>query len=101
MELEKNILMNDLLDMYGKLLTENQLNIMECYYREDLSLQEIASNLDITRSAVFDTIKKAENILVGYEEKLGLLKKDKIKNEIIENIDSLSKEEMKELLLKL
>ena len=94
MELEKTKLMNDLIDLYGALLTENQLEIMELYYMDDLSLSEIGENLGITRSAVFDAIKKSSNILMAYEEKLGLLEKEKRKEEIIESISSLSEEEL-------
>lgn len=59
-----------LLDCYGDLLTEHQRNIMELYYCEDLSLAEIGSPLGITRQAVRDIIKRTENILLNYEEKL-------------------------------
>lgn len=60
-----------LLDCYGDLLTEHQRNIMELYYCEDLSLAEIGNPLGITRQAVRDIIKRTENILLNYEEKLG------------------------------
>lgn len=59
-----------LLDCYGDLLTEHQRNIMELYYCEDLSLAEISNPLGITRQAVRDIIKRTENILLNYEEKL-------------------------------
>lgn len=60
-----------LLDCYGDLLTEHQRSIMELYYCEDLSLAEIGQPLDITRQAVRSIIKRTEDILINYEEKLG------------------------------
>ena len=92
MELEKTELMNNLLDLYGELLTENQLNIMELYYMNDLSLKEISEELNITRSAVFDAIKKASNMLEFYESKLELYAKEKQKRLLLEKIDELDKE---------
>ena len=94
MELEKTKLMNDLLDLYGKLLTDNQLEIMEYYYMDDLSLSEIGENLNITRSAVFDAIKKSTNALLMYEEKLNLLEKENKKRDLLKRINELSKEEL-------
>ena len=98
MELENTKLMNDLLDLYGALLTDNQLEIMEYYFMDDLSLSEIGENLNITRSAVHDTIKKSTNLLLHYEEKLQLLQKEQLKKNILEQADSLSKEELVEKL---
>ena len=66
---------NDLLDHYEPLLTDNQQKICQLYFREDFSLMEISELLNITRSAVFDTIKRCEKILNQYEEKIGLCKK--------------------------
>ena len=63
---------NDLLDFYDVLLTDKQLNICNLYYREDLSLQEISENLNISRAGVFYTIKRCETILLDYENKLKL-----------------------------
>ena len=64
-----------LLDCYGELLTDHQRNIMELYYCEDLSLSEIGTPLGITRQAVRSLIKRTEDILLNYEEKLGFADK--------------------------
>lgn len=70
-----------LLDCYGDLLTEHQRNIMELYYCEDLSLAEIGSPLGITRQAVRSIIKRTEDILLNYEEKLGFaVRLEKMRN---------------------
>lgn len=95
MTIEDTELMNDLIDLYGNLLTPNQLEIMEYYYMNDLSLSEIGENLNITRSAVHDTIKKSSKILLDYEEKLKLLKKEKKKQILLEKIEKLDIEEIK------
>ena len=39
--------MNALLDAYEQLLTEKQREILNLYYKEDLSFSEIAENLHI------------------------------------------------------
>ena len=44
MDIVKKEYISDLLGIYGKLLTDYQLEIMELYYFEDLSLSEIALN---------------------------------------------------------
>ena len=73
--MEKNVKMSILCQIYGKLLTEKQFRLLDDYYNNDLSLSEIAENLSITRQAVRDNIKKGENKLFEYEEKLGIMKK--------------------------
>lgn len=50
-------------DLYGKLLTPKQLEFLNDYYNNDLSLSEIAENNEITRQAVRDIIKKGEKKL--------------------------------------
>jgi len=80
--MEKNVKISMLCSIYGKLLTEKQLAILEDYYDNDLSLSEIAENQNITRQAVRDIIKKGENKLYELEE--NILFMDKIlKQEII------------------
>lgn len=68
----KNLDISLLLDFYGQMLTEKQREVAELYYNEDLSLAEIAEHSGITRQGVRDSIKRAENQLLDYEEKLGL-----------------------------
>lgn len=43
------------------------------YYREDLTLSEIAELMEVTRQAVYDQVKRTESVLEQYEEKLQLL----------------------------
>lgn len=64
-----------LYDFYGQLLTEKQRRVMELYHEENLSLSEIAAEFDISRQGVHDALKKAEQSLGEYEQKLGLVKK--------------------------
>lgn len=74
-DLEKVLLMNSLFDIYGELLSDKQKQIFYDYYQDNLSLSEIAENLNISRNAVFDTLKTVENYLLDYENKLAILKK--------------------------
>ncbi len=62
-----------LLDFYGQLLTESQLRCLELHYNRDLSLAEIAEELQISRQGVHDFIKRGRLALSEYEEKLGML----------------------------
>ncbi|MFX4261737.1 YlxM family DNA-binding protein [Pelotomaculum propionicicum] len=73
--LEKVAWMNMLFDFYGVLLTERQKDFMDLYYCQNLSLGEIAGEFNVTRQAVYDTLKRAEQVLSQYEEKLGLVTK--------------------------
>lgn len=73
--MEKNVKVSMLCQIYGKLLTKKQYSVLDDYYNNDLSLSEIAENLGITRQAVRDNIKKGENKLFEFEEKLGFMKR--------------------------
>lgn len=72
---EKNLNMGYLLDFYGDVLTERRRDALDFYYNDDMSLSEIAEEMGISRQGVRDLIKKAEEELNFYEEKLGLAKK--------------------------
>ena len=85
-KVEKNVKISMLLDIYGNLLTEKQNELLDDYYNNDLSLSEIAENNNITRQAVRDNIKKGEQKLFEFEEKLGVMKKTMIQEQKISEI---------------
>ena len=62
-----------LFDIYGGLLTDKKKRVMEMYHEDDMSLSEIAEELEISRAAVYDSLRSAESLLHSYEEKLGIL----------------------------
>ena len=68
------VYITSLFDLYKSLLTERELSVFSNYYEQDLSMGEIADNDSVSRSAVFNTLKIAEDKLNEYEEKLGLYK---------------------------
>ncbi|MCK7473065.1 MAG: hypothetical protein MZV49_05325 [Rhodopseudomonas palustris] len=68
--------MGKLLQKYGNLLTFHQHRVMEQYYFYDLSLNEIAADLEISKSAVSEIVTISLAKLAEYEEKLKLLEAD-------------------------
>ncbi len=76
-----------LYDFYGALLTEKQREVMALYHEENFSLSEIAKEYNISRQAVHDTLKKAEQALAEYEQKLGLIDKLLAREEAIGRIE--------------
>ena len=69
---EKNLKIGILLDFYRDLLSSAQSEALHQYYNEDLSAAEIAENLGITRQGVYENIKRGEELLLGFEDALGL-----------------------------
>ena len=94
-ELEHVVYMNKLISIYGGLLTVIQRGIMEDYYGNNLSLQEIADERNISRSAISDCIVKTSRKLDNFEKKLGLCafideeraRDDKKINEVINRLE--------------
>lgn len=84
--LEKGVNISLLLDCYGTLLTERQREVLDLYRNDDLSLGEISELTGITRQGVSECIRKAENILIEYEEKLGLQKLYEARKQILSEI---------------
>lgn len=73
--LEERVYLSRLYDFYGALLKENNRRIFEAYIQEDYSISEIAEEMEISRQAVHDAVKRITKQLRGYEEKLGLLER--------------------------
>lgn len=92
---EKVVEIGMLFDFYGGLLSQRQYRIVELFYLHDLSLAEIGQELDISRQAVYDTLKRAENKLYKYEEVLGLYEKfdaqDRKLDQFLEEIKKIKK----------
>jgi predicted DNA-binding protein YlxM (UPF0122 family) len=86
--MENKIYLNSLLDFYSPLLTEKQQRICQYYYREDLSLQEIAELENTSRSAVYDTVKRCRNDLESYEDKLHLYRSYQKRSALYQKIRS-------------
>lgn len=65
-----------LYDYYGELLTERQRMCFDLRYNQDLSLTEIAQELQVSRQGVFDNLNRAEALLRNMEEKTGCVRRD-------------------------
>ncbi|QAT61581.1 DNA-binding protein [Acidilutibacter cellobiosedens] len=92
--MEKLVEMGILFDFYGKLLSEKQYRVIDLYYINNFSLAEIGEEINISRQGVYDILKRAENRLVQYEDKLGLVKKFKDTNEKVKIILNLTNDIM-------
>ena len=62
-----------LLDAYSELLTEHQRDTLRLHLEKDWSYAEIASSQGVSRTAVYDLVRRAEAVLRAYETKLGLI----------------------------
>lgn len=96
--MDKEIYLSSLYDYYNSLLTEKQKEYFEDYYFNNLSLQEIADNNDISRNAIHKQLKETENKLLDYEDKLKLYQRASEIEKIISDLDENIKEQIEELL---
>ena len=100
--MSKDLYYSTLLDVYGKTLNKRQFDVMTAYYNEDLSLSEIADNMQISKQGVRDIIKRAETHLMKLEMQLLFIEKarsrEKLLIDIAKNIEeiSLSVQEMEQ-----
>lgn len=87
-----------LFDLYGELLTSKQQNYFKDYYFNNLSLQEIADNYEITRNAVHNQLRESKERLEHYDKVLELSIKQRKVKEICDKInDNDIKKELKSL----
>ncbi|MCF0246660.1 MAG: DNA-binding protein [Ileibacterium sp.] len=69
---------NELMDLYGALLTARQLEIVKLYFQEDFSLSEIQEELSISKAAVSDALRKSVQSMEKYEAILHLHQKNQM-----------------------
>jgi predicted DNA-binding protein YlxM (UPF0122 family) len=84
--LEEFEYLNNLLNIYGELISKSQKEILNDYYRLNLSISEIAINRNITRSAVNDAIHKGKQKLLDYENKLQIFEE---RNDLLKDVDRI------------
>lgn len=96
--LDKTQRINELMDWYGSLLTEKQLEIARFYYQEDLSLSEIAEHTHSSRAAIHESLKRTEELLEGYESKLNCLKSYKDRLKMFQSILECGHEDVNRLI---
>ena len=65
--MEKFIYYGEIFNIYKELLPKNIQEIFSSYFEDNLTLQEIAENLDVSKSYVGNVIKNAENKLDNLE----------------------------------
>ncbi|MGG4127883.1 putative DNA-binding protein [Paenibacillus illinoisensis] len=87
--LEKTNRINLLFAFYERLLTEKQQTFLKYYFHDDFSLGEIAAEFEISRQAVYEHIKRAEQVLENYESKLGLLEKHERRSRNLEELQNV------------
>lgn len=75
-DLEKTEAINDLLDLYLPLLTEKQQAALKLVYQEDMSMQEAALLLGITKQTVHFNIQSALKHIKKLEDSLHLLEQN-------------------------
>ena len=90
--MENIIYYSALYDYYNKLLTETQQKYFEDYYFNNLSLQEIADNYNVSKNAISKTLIEVNSKLDDYECNLKLYQnKEKIKMILFDKQDIYEK----------
>ena len=84
--LESFLQVSLLYDFYGALLTDRQKKCVEMHFLNDFSLSEIADEFGVSRQAIYDIINRTRQMLVDYEEKLGLVRRYQAEQECIQDV---------------
>lgn len=86
--MEKFLYYNELYLIYKDLINDNNSEIFNLYYGENLSMQEIADIKCVSKSRVGLVIKNVEKKLDNYENILNIYKKNNELKELL-NINDL------------
>lgn len=93
-----NLYYINLFDYYEELFTEKQKEYFKDYYFNNLTLQEISENNNVSRNAIHKSLNDITKKLDYYEEKLKLYKNGNKIKKIIEPLDKKIKEEIEKLI---
>lgn len=94
--MKKEIYLTILFDYYENLLEEEERQSFKDYYFSNFSLQEIADSNNISKNAIHKRLKKVEDELLNYENKLKLYEKEQKIMELIQ--DESLQNKIKEIL---
>lgn len=83
-----------LYDYYGDLLTERQKMCFDLRHNQDLSLAEIAEELNVSRQGVHDNLSRAEALLSNMEAKTGCVRRDLQCRKTLETVLKLAQQLM-------
>lgn len=93
-----DIRLHELFDIYSSLLTEKQKNVFELYYFEDLSLAEIAEELEVSRNAIYNNIQATIRHLQHFEDNLHISKMKQELRELCLNKTKLVEDDLEKIL---
>ena len=96
--MDNRLYLIDLYDIYGELLTDKQKEYFEDYYFDNLTLQEISENNEVSRNAIHKQLKEVEDKLNDFENILKLYKKNKRIKEICNELDENIKNKILDIL---
>ena len=98
--MKKEVYLTILYDYYGELLSDKNKEYFENYYFLNLSLAEIAENLNVSRNAIHKQLKLIEEKLFEYEDILKLYEKDCKLKEVISKVEDKNiRKKLEELIL--
>jgi predicted DNA-binding protein YlxM (UPF0122 family) len=72
LDIKRRERLQQLLDIYSGLLTEHQRETLRLYLGDDWSYAEIAAAQGVSRTAVYDLVRRSEGVLEEYEARLGM-----------------------------
>ncbi len=87
--MDNTIMHTMLFDFYGDLLTEKQREYYDLHFNSDLSLQEIAEQSGVSRQAVWDIIRRAEQSLLEIEDKTMLVSRTVRRRKSLEELEKI------------
>lgn len=79
-----------LFDYYGELLTDRQRMCFDLRHNQDMSLGEIAEELQVSRQGVHDNLCRAEALLRNMEEKTGCVRRDLKSRRAIRSVKAMA-----------
>ncbi len=90
-----------LFDFYSDLLTQTQKQAIWLHLNEDLSFKEVAEILAVSRSAVFDSVKKSIKLLEKYETILKLNHKNNFLQKLCNDLSEIKDQKIDEIVDKI